>query len=315
VNDLDRYISEFDSCLRVGRRERARILAEVRDHLDDALAHEESAGESDERAVIAQILDAFGSSTVLATAFNVAAGTRAMRRAPVVAFLAGLMVLAGFLVAGITQTHTTTPANATLPTQTSFFFAVLSFQVALVAGFCAGSRALALWCNPGARADDRRFVRRSSIISSCALGLAALAWATTMGFAFPRLADPNAFTLWCGASIMLVGAGIGIAGTSRLRVNPSDEYRDATETDDGLFGLGERGIGVVRRHPIMAFATIAALSAFPAMSHAETTLSGALPWGLIQAATVVIGFAVLGPTLRLRSANHPANIGTDVIPK
>jgi hypothetical protein len=38
------------------------------------------------------------------------------------------------------------------------------------------------------------------------------------------------------------------------------------------------------------------------MTHAETTFTGALPWGLIQAATVVLAFLILGPALGLRRA-------------
>ena len=44
------------------------------------------------------------------------------------------------------------------------------------------------------------------------------------------------------------------------------------------------------------------LSAVPAMSHAETTLSGAVPWGVAQAAGVVLGFVLLGPSLGLRAS-------------
>jgi len=36
----------------------------------------------------------------------------------------------------------------------------------------------------------------------------------------------------------------------------------------------------------------------------ETTCTGALPWGIIQAATVVVAFILLGPALGLRRA-HP----------
>jgi hypothetical protein len=312
VIEVDGYIDELASCLRVGRRERARILTEIRDHLDDALANEESTGDPDVHAVLAPALRAFGSPTALAATFNAAAGTRAMRRGPVFAFSAGLVVLAGFLVAGITQTHSSTPTNATLPTQISFFFAVLSFQVAMVAGFCAGSRALALWHNPIARCDDRRFVRRCSNISSTALGLAALGWATTMGFALDRLTDPNVFTLVCGGSIMVVGAGIAIAATYRLQVNPSDECEDETATVGGLFAVGERCIGLVRRHPVVSCITIAGIAVVPAMSHAETTLSGALPWGLVQASTVVLGFVILGPSLQLRASDEMTDVGPNM---
>jgi hypothetical protein len=310
VTEIDLYISELAARLRVGQRERARILTEVRDHLDDALAHTQP----DEHATVAQALDAFGSPGELAATFNAEAGTRAMRRGPVFAFSAGLVVFAGFLLAGVTQTRSTAPTNATFPTQVSFFAAVLSFQVAIVAGLRAGSRALALWRNPVAGSDDRRFVRRCSIISSCALGLAALGWTITMGYALDQLTDPNTFTLLCGGSIMLIGAALGVTATYRLRVNPADDYEAGTETVDGLFGLGERCIGLVGRHPVVSCTTIAVLSMFPAMSHAETTLRGALPWGLIQSATVVLGFVVLGPTLRLRGSDKMTHLGTNVTP-
>jgi hypothetical protein len=162
---------------------------------------------------------------------------------------------------------------------------------------------MANWRSPVASAEDRRFVWRCSMLSSCALGLAAIGWATTMGFALDRLTEPNTFTLWCGGAIMLVGAALGIAAICRLRVNPTDDLGDVTTATGGLLGAGERGIGVVRRHPVVSCTAIAALSLFPAMSHAETTLAGALPWGLLQAVAVILGFMVLGPLLDLRSAD------------
>ena len=98
-------------------------------------------------------------------------------------------------------------------------------------------------------------------------------------------------------------------------MNPSDEYGDDTENGAGLLGFGERCIGLVRRHPIVSCTTIAAFSIFPAMSHAETTLPGSLSWGLIQAATVVLGFVVLGPTLRLRSSDEMTDLGPTLTPR
>jgi hypothetical protein len=41
------------------------------------------------------------------------------------------------------------------------------------------------------------------------------------------------------------------------------------------------------------------------MSHAETTFTGALPWGVVQAGAVLFGFFLLGPALGLREP-HPA---------
>jgi hypothetical protein len=69
-----------------------------------------------------------------------------------------------------------------------------------------------------------------------------------------------------------------------------------------LLSLGERCIALVRRHPVASCTAVAALSAWPAMAHAETTFTGALPWGVTQAATVIVAFVVLGPALELR---HP----------
>jgi hypothetical protein len=109
---------------------------------------------------------------------------------------------------------------------------------------------------------------------------------------------------------MLVGAALGIAATYRLGVNPADEFGDDNATRGGFAGIGEACIGFVRRHPVVSCAAIAVVSIFPAMSHAETTLAGALPWGLIQAGTVVLGFVVLGPALGLRPAHETTESAT-----
>jgi len=313
MTEIDRYVGELTSRLNVGARDRARILAEVRDHLDDAIAHRVQCGDRREAAAIAA-LDAFGSPSLVASQFNAEAGARAMRRAPLVAFAAGLAVVTAFVVAAVTQPRSGSPVSATLLTQIAFFTAVLSFQIAVVAGICAASRALSLWRTAGVRGDDRALVVRCAIISTDALGVAAVGWATTMLFALNRLADPNRPTLVLGGMVMVCAAGVASATTHRLPVNASDHAADAGSSneaasgnDDGnaLLGLGERAIGVVRLHPVVSCATVAALSVWPAMSHAETTVPGALPWGLTQAATVVLGFIVLGPALGLRRS-HPA---------
>jgi hypothetical protein len=143
MSSIDQYIAELASCLRVGGSRRLRILVEVRDHLDDATAHRERAGERHDGAVL-HALETFGPPSMIATQFNADAGTRAMRRAPIVAFVAGVAVFVGLLVAGKSQPRPAAPMNAILATQISFFVAVLAFQVAVVAGLCAASRAVAL---------------------------------------------------------------------------------------------------------------------------------------------------------------------------
>jgi hypothetical protein len=104
--------------------------------------------------------------------------------------------------------------------------------------------------------------------------------------------------------VMLCAAGIAIATMNRLAVNPFDNASDGSADPRPLFGLGERAIGFVRRHPLVSCTVVAGLSAPPAMSHAETTVAGALPYGVIQAATVVMGFILLGPALGLRRPNR-----------
>lgn len=305
MSGVERYVADLGSRLNVGTRGRARILTEVADHLDDAIERRVQSGQPRDRAAT-EALAAFGSPRLIARQFNAEAGARAMRRAPVFAFAAGLAVFAGFVVAGTTQPQSATPTNASLATQIAFFVSVLAFQVAIVAGTCAASRALFWWRSSEGRGADRQFVRRCAVISTSALGVAAAGWATTMGLAINDFAVPNRATLLLGAIVMVCSAGIAIAATLRLQVNPTDADGDApVETGRRLgFGSGELVIGFVRRHPVASCSAVAALSVVPAMSHAETTVAGALPWGLMQAAAVVLGFIVLGPSLGLRRTNR-----------
>ena len=182
----------------------------------------------------------------------------------------------------------------------SFFAAVLAFQVAVVAGACAAARAAALWRSRGARVEDRLFVRRCTTISVAALSIAAAAWATAVGLSFHRLVHPNALTLSIGCTWMVAAPIVGGVLTTRLRVNASDDAPADEPISSGVFGFGERAIAVVRQHPLPACALATLGASASAMSRAETTVSGALPWGIAQAITVVACFVLLGPTLHLR---------------
>ena len=301
MSEIDAYIAELTACLHVNVRDCVRILGEVRDHLADATTDRERLGDPPADAVV-QAIEAFGAAPALATQLNAETGARAMRRAPVIAFAAGVAVFAGLIVAGKSQPHPAVPMQAMLATQVSFFAAVLAFQVAVVAGVRAASRALAMWRTSTARGDDRAFVRRCATISASALGVAATGWAVTLALALDRLSDPNWLGAIVGGIIMLVGAGAALATTTRLRINPADDATGTVSETPGLFSIPERSIGLVQHHPILWCGSIAVLSALPAMRHAETTFTGALPWGLIQAATVVLAFLILGPVLGLRRA-------------
>ncbi|MDP9240920.1 MAG: hypothetical protein M3O55_09830 [Actinomycetota bacterium] len=302
MSQIDEYLAELSARLHVPARSRQRILAEVRDHLDDALAQRQRADEArpEPGDLAANVLADFGAAPAIATQFNAEAGTRSMRRGPVVAFAGGLGVFGGFLLAGTTQSHSTSPRNATLLTQLVFFGAVLCFEVAVVAGVCAAARALAWWGASVAGSGDRDFVRRCSLVSTGALGVAAVAWCATMALASSRLVQPNSTTLILGGAMMLVSASIATVVVRRLPMNLQDDAPSQGERADGALVLAERSIGIVRQHPVLSCLVFAALSALPAMSHAEATLSGAVPWGLAQAASVVLGFIALGPLLGLR---------------
>jgi len=78
-------------------------------------------------------------------------------------------VFAALIVAGKTQPHPAVPMRATVATQVSFFAAVLAFQVAVVVGVSAVSRALAVWHTSAGHGDDRAFVRRCATILTGAL--------------------------------------------------------------------------------------------------------------------------------------------------
>jgi uncharacterized membrane protein len=303
MTGVERYLAELGSRLNVGTHGRARILTEVADHLDDAIAHRVQSGQRRNQAET-ETLNAFGSPRLIARQFNAAAGSRAMRRAPIVAIAAGIGVFSGFVFAGTTQPLSATPTNAALATQIAFFVSVLAFEVAVVAGVCAASRALSVWQLSAARGADRAFVRHCAIVSTGALGVAATGWATTMALAVNHFTAPNRATLLVGALVMALSAGSAIVAALRLRVNPMDVDGDAPDDTTGLFGIGELVIGCVRRYPVASCAAAAALSVVPAMSHAETTVAGALPWGAVQAVAVVFGFVVLGPSLELRRTNR-----------
>ncbi len=185
MSAVDQFVADLASRLHVGRREHARIVHEVRDHLDDAVAAQERRGAPHEDAV-GNALDAFGSPVVLAREFNVGHGTRAMRRAPFIVLAGGAAVGGGFVLAAATQPSAASPHTATIATQVLFFAAVFAFQVALVAGVSSASRVAASWRAPGVRAHSRAFVRRCSILAVAALAVAALGWLATMALALAR---------------------------------------------------------------------------------------------------------------------------------
>jgi hypothetical protein len=297
----ERYISDLSSRLHVSSRTRLRIETEVRDHINDAIAQRLAAGATSDAAE-EQAVAEFGAASELATQFNVITGTQAMRRAPLIFLAAGVAVFGGFLLAAATQPQASTRTNAPVAAQVAFFAAVLAFQIAFVAGVCAASRAAALWRSRDVRAVDRSFVRRCTAIGVGALAVAATGWATAVGFSLDRLTHTNTLTLAIGLAAMISAAIAGGVFVTALRVNAADEWvvNDSDEQWAGVLGFGERAMETVRHYPLVACGVVAAISATSAMAHAETTFTGALPWGIAQVVAVIGAFVLLGPALQLR---------------
>ena len=296
---LEEYLRELGDALHVGSRERTRIVAEVRDHLEDSAAELQQQGHAGNDAM-PEALRRFGPPGAIATDCNAAAGTRAMRRAPVVAFVAGLGVAGGLLIAGNTPPRPRLAPPAIWPMQVAFFLAVIAFQVAVVAGFCGASRALATWHRPVVRANDREFVRRAALLSTGALGAAALCWSVTLGIAIARAHHVAILGTAFGTVVMMGSGAVAILTTTRLSVRSADETPEDPGPQPSLLTLGEHVIAFVRDHPVITCSVVTSLATWTAMTHAETSVAGALPWGIAQATAVIVGFQVLGPRLELR---------------
>jgi hypothetical protein len=295
---IDDYINELDSHLRVSARRRSRILLEVREHLEDALAQGKAGPHPDRAAEHA--LREFGPARPLALQLNAQSATRSARRAPGAALLAGVLVIVGFLIAVITQPTASSRGSARPAQQVSFFVATIGLQVAVVAGVCMAARVLGRWRCSMMRVDDRQFVRDAAAIFSGALVVAATAWAFTVSLYGHTLTHADHVALVAGVGLMLLGAVASVVACALVVVNPLDDATDAPTTASGFLALPERCVSLAPRHPVSTCAGAAVVAALAAMSHAETTVVAASLWGAIEAAFVIAGFIVLGPRLGLR---------------
>jgi hypothetical protein len=217
-----------------------------------------------------------------------------------IAVVSGLLVIVSFLLVGINQPKMIAPA--TIEVQISFFIAVIAFQVALVAGACCASRALATWRTSATSGSSRLYVRRCTVISMTALLSGVLAMTANFIFDIDRGARVNKLALILGASSMFIAAGVGLLTALRLKVNPTYEDVEVSTTPSNIvFTLGDSAIKVVSRYPILSCIFITSVATAWIMTHAETPrFAGALPWGIAEAVSVITGFLLLGPTLELR---------------
>ena len=299
MSKIDAYLSNLDSRLAVGHRHRREILDEVRDHLSESIAAAVGNGVAPDVAEV-NAVTAFGVPQELARQFNAAAGARAMRRSPLIAGITGIAVVGAFLFAAMAQPHSSRPASVGM--QMSFFAAVLGFQIALVAGARGASRAAAVWRTSATAGADRDLVRRSALVSTGALLVGTLAMATNFFLDARHVPHASAGALAAGGLAMVLAAVAGLVATSRLRVNAKDVDCHTARCTPRALTLGELAIAHLYRHPVLTCAAATSAATFWAMHGSETTFPASLWWGISEAVTVIVAFAVLGPTLELRPA-------------
>ena len=298
---IDAFLESFRARLRGSRRARERILDEVRDHLDDAVRDLESRGVEPHSAQ-QEALRSFGPADTLARQFNAHTATTTMRRTPVVVGLSGLAVVGGFLLAAITQPQPAVPATAGLLVQGAFFVAMVGLQVATVAGARAASLVASRWRLSVACTADRNLVRDAAVICARALIVAAVGWEAALIGAIGKRPSARVGPLAAGMTVMVIGAVVASLVLRHSTWREGDESVEALgDSSVAVLDLGERVIGVVRHWPALTCFVVATVGALAAMSGAETTLLGALPSGVLEAAAVVAAFFVLGPRLGLRS--------------
>lgn len=295
---IDAYVAALAARVRVPRRHRERILGEVREHLDDAAARLVAQGLS-RSAAEQRAVESFGLAGALAEQFNHQSAATTTRRMPMFMAGCGAGVVGGFLGAAIPQPASSTAAP--LPRQVAFFLGILGLQLAVIAGLRVSARVAAQWVDGPTAADAR-------LGSACRSGV-------------PRGADDDGCRWGRGSarcrrwpfrrSPRPVAGRVGGDADQRNRrshLRPAtDEHRcrrdrpPARHRPDGAHpwrapvrvDFGSPGPVVRVRGGGCRGAT--------AMMHAETTVSGALPWGVAQGAAVVGGYLLLGPTLELRA--------------
>jgi HAAS len=297
---INGYVSAVGRHLHVSKQRRERILREVRAHLVDSTTELEARGLEPDTARRTAIA-AFGPPEQFARECNAQAATSTMRRTPAVIGVAGVMVGAGFLAAAATVPRSAAPPPAGIGAQVMFFVTVIAFQCAIVAGARAASLVAASWRASVAPVDVRDIVRHAATVCVVGLGLATAAWLVTISIRAGDgrlLEEPRAVI---GIALMIAGAlGAAMFSVAHRAAMPESGVADLPFSSGVIVGAGERVVSLVLDHPIAACVTTAIVGAASAMRHAETTALGALPWGVAEAAAVVIGFVLLGPRLGLR---------------
>ena len=292
---IDQYVNEISQRLVVPARRRARILEDIRDHLEDAVEQLLSQG-IDQQTAEESAIGAFGSASSLASQLNEQFAVGLLRRTPLTMAASGFVMVAGFLLAAVTR-----PSQGAMPAgpvqQVAFFIGLLGLQVAFVAGVRVVARVGARW-RSAPSAADHLLVRRAAFVFSAGLAVAACGWTVALVAAGGGTGPPRTAPLLAGGAVMILAVVAAWATTIGRVTSTGTASPDA---DPSMFGAAERFLQWVSRRPRRFCACGAILAALAVMSHAETTLKGELMWGVIEAWPVIAGFVLLGPALELRS--------------
>jgi hypothetical protein len=274
---VERHLAALAAALRVRGRARRRFLAECRDHLLDAAA---------ERGEAAAVR-AFGEPAEIAAAFDAEVAARRGVRSTALA-VAGVLATGGSTLALI---HAASPAATAAPAWTLVFF--VAAQVAGVAGALALVQALVLRRAAMPAADVALLARRNAtaLVAAGLTMFAAGAAVPGQGSAVLLLGGP---ALVCVAAVA-VGRARSLA--RRLPGGCAAAVREPLADLRQLTGLPVPALGSGR---LLALTTaVAAAAAFVRDRAEHAAVGGALVTAGIEAAAVLVCFALLGRRLGL----------------
>jgi HAAS domain-containing protein len=318
---IEAYLHELAGRLDVPTRTRARILAEVRDHLMESAAHHSEGGlpprEAEERAV-----DAFGPPAELAHDFHLQLASNSARRSSLltaVALACSLLLLA-LIGSGPLSDHA--------PWTSAGLYGLVSFFAAQVA-VVAGAIGIARWVRyrhealfPAERLEDTR--RANAVALACTTAI-MLAQAVGLLLHAGSLGDSGwTIVLTAATAALAVVALGGVAALLRALARSRPVAVTDPERDDALADLlaaGRLEVALpgwidLRAHP-WRFCLLFAASCGIAVAAGHALLDGgfatvtwaaigrmllaALVLAAIEGAAVVTAFASLGRFLRIRA--------------
>ena len=302
--EVNAYVIELDSLLRVSRRRRERTLEDSREHLEDGIDAALGAG-LDERAATAQAIGRYGEPQVVARHVNADFCTSILRRAPISGLSLAVVVLAALVLAAHSSpSH----ASAGIVTRVLFSTAVAAGEVALAAGILLVLRLVESSRERAIGNDDAQLARRTGLVLFA--GEAAAAVLLMSAIAANKITrgsiGPN---LIISATVMvLAGAAAFTLARRMYYIAPVGVEGPPTAISPLPGELAHRAFAVVGRFRAASCAVVAAVAAYGALGHAETALPGSLWWAGGQALVVVVGFLSLGGYLGLRH-DETAGVG------